>query len=44
MTRVIINNGKSSASPADELYLLGERNCLTLRWYDIDYKIFHYNK
>lgn len=41
MTRVIINNGKSSASPADELYLLGERNCLTLRWYDIDYKIFH---
>lgn len=41
MTRVTINNAESYEGFADEPYLSGKGNCLTLKWYDINYETFH---
>lgn len=40
MTRVTIRGGKTYAGFSDEPYLSGKGNCLTLKWYDIDYDTF----
>ena len=40
MTRVTINDGRTYEGFADEPYLSGKGNCLTLKWYDLDYETF----
>lgn len=41
MIRVTINNAESYEGFEDEPYLSGKGNCLTLKWYDINYETFH---